>query len=270
MPKVRVDIFDRNPHPYGLVRTGVAPDHPEMKKIEKDYSEVLNDKERCRFFGNVWVGENGGISIEELKEMYSGIILAYGATGERDLGLPNEHKLRRVLSSRQIVNWYNGSLDDNLDYEKEVNLEEVNDVAIVGNGNVAMDISRVLLKDPSILAPFDAPSAVIEKLKKSNIRSIQMIGRRGVVQTSFTIKEIREVSRIPGIKLFALKDEYLDSMNDESQREMHADFSVNARAQLRKTEFLHQNCIFLDNEDQVREVTQAAKRDQKAFILRYL
>jgi len=117
VPKVRVDIFDRNPHPYGLVRTGVAPDHPEMKKIEKDYSEVLNDRERCHFFGNVWVGTNGGLSIEKLKEMYSGIILAYGATGEKDLGLPKEHELKHVLSSRQIVNWYNGSLDDELDYE---------------------------------------------------------------------------------------------------------------------------------------------------------
>lgn len=172
MPKVRVDIFDRNPHPYGLVRTGVAPDHPEMKKIEKDYSEVLNDRDRCHFFGNVWVGTNGGISIEKLKEMYSGIILAYGATGERDLGLAREHELKRVLSSRQIVNWYNGSLDDDLDYKHELNLEQVRHAVIIGNGNVSMDISRVLSKPSNVLAPYDAPSPVIQQLKKSEIWSI--------------------------------------------------------------------------------------------------
>jgi len=97
---VRVDIFDRNPHPFGLVRTGVAPDHPEMKKIELDYAEVLQDTERCNFYGNVWVGTNNGISIEKLRSMYSGVVLAYGATGERDLGLPREKELKGVLSSR--------------------------------------------------------------------------------------------------------------------------------------------------------------------------
>jgi adrenodoxin-NADP+ reductase len=97
-----------------------------------------------------------------------------------------------------------------------VNLEEVNDVAIIGNGNVAMDISRVLLKDANILAPYDAPSTVIDHLKKSNIRSLQIIGRRGVVQSSFTIKEIREIFRIPGVKLYAMRDEFMESMNEES------------------------------------------------------
>ena len=100
LKNVRVDIFDRNPHPFGLVRTGVAPDHPEMKKIENDYAEVLRETDRCRFFGNVWVGTNDGLSIEKMKQMYSGIVLAYGATGEKELGLPNEHTLKRVVSSR--------------------------------------------------------------------------------------------------------------------------------------------------------------------------
>ncbi len=79
---------------------------------------MLNDQERCRFFGNVWVGTNNGISIEKLKGMYSGIVLAYGATSERNLGLPKEDELKRVLSSRQMANWYNGSLDDDLDYKE--------------------------------------------------------------------------------------------------------------------------------------------------------
>lgn len=117
VPRVRVDIFDRNPHPFGLVRTGVAPDHPEMKKIEADYAEVLEDKERCNFYGNVWVGTEYGVSIEKLRSLYSGVVLAYGATSERELGLPREHEIKGVLSSRQVVNWYNGSLDRDSDIE---------------------------------------------------------------------------------------------------------------------------------------------------------
>lgn len=101
--------------------------------------------------------------------MYSGVILAYGATGERELGLPKEHSLKGVLSSRQIVNWYNGSLDRENEIEKIMNLEQVKQVAIIGNGNVSMDISRVLLKDPSLMAPYDIPSSVVDTLRKSKV-----------------------------------------------------------------------------------------------------
>lgn len=104
---MRVDIFDRNPHPFGLVRTGVAPDHPEMRI-------PVEDTKRCMFFGNVWVGENNGIPISKLRELYSGIILAYGAVNDRKLNLKNEESLKNVLSSRRIVNWYNGSLDNDM------------------------------------------------------------------------------------------------------------------------------------------------------------
>ena len=89
-------------------------------------------------------------------------------------------------------------------------------MAIIGNGNVAMDIARVLSKDSRVLAPYDAPSAVIQHLKKSYIRSIQMIGRRGAVQSSFTIKEIREISRIPKLKVYAMFNEFKESFNEES------------------------------------------------------
>lgn len=169
-----MDIFDRNPHPYGLVRTGVAPDHPEMKKIEKDYEEVLRD-ERCNFFGNVWVGANGGIAIEKLKQKYSGIVLAYGAVHERSLNLPHEKTLKNIFSSREIVNWYNGSLDSPSDFEENhLNLgDQVKDMAIIGNGNVAVDICRVFLKDPSKdFQKTDMPSSVIQALKRSSLRSI--------------------------------------------------------------------------------------------------
>ena len=124
-----------------------------------------------------------------------------------------------------------------------------------------MDISRVLSKPSNVLAPYDAPSPVIHQLKKSEIWSIQIIGRRGAVQSSFTIKEIRELSRIPRLKIYAIFNEFKDSLNEESNREMHADFNMNSRAVIRKTEFLKESCIFLNNEDQVEEVKQNAYRD---------
>ena len=121
------------------------------------------------------------MSVDKLRELYSGVIFAYGATSERKLGLPNEETIKGVLSSRRIVNWYNGSLDYDLDYEQDLNLENIRDVAIIGNGNVAMDITRVLVKDPASMNHFDAPSSVMEKLRKSTVKNVQVIGRRGIV-----------------------------------------------------------------------------------------
>lgn len=98
-----------------------------------------------------------------------------------------------------MANWYNGSLDNDLDLDKDLDLPHVRDIAIIGNGNVAMDISRVFLKDPSLLHPYDSPSSVVDHLKKSSVKNINIVGRRGVVQSAFTIKEIREISRIKDV-----------------------------------------------------------------------
>jgi len=95
-----------------------------------------------------------------------------------------------------MANWYNGSLDDNLDPNLDLDLKKLRDMAIVGNGNVSMDISRVFLKNPKLLEPYDAPTKVIEHLKKLKLKNLSVIGRRGVIQSAFTIKEIREISRI--------------------------------------------------------------------------
>lgn len=241
-----------------------------MKKIEKDYQEVLEDSERCKFFGNVWIGTNGGLSVEKLKELYSGVVFSYGATSERKLGLPNEYDLKGVLSSRKMANWYNGSLDTEPDFSKTLSLDQVKNVAIIGNGNVAMDISRILLKDPSSIAPYDIPSSVIDDLKASSIQNIQMIARRGVVQSAFTIKELREVSHIPNVKLFVMRDEFDRSMNEASLLEMGAGFSINSRAAKRKTDFMQKEaCTFLENEEQLKDLVET-KTSYKKLIFRYL
>ena len=242
-----------------------------MKKIEKDYSEVLRDSERCRFFGNVWVGTNGGITVEQMKQMYSGVIYSYGATSERKLGLPNEYSLEGVFSSRQMANWYNGSLDKEPTFDQELDLQNVRDAVIIGNGNVAMDITRVLMKDPSKMAPFDIPSTVVEELQKSGVRNLQIVGRRGVVQSAFTIKELREVSRIDNIKLYVMRSEFDSSMNEASYLELGAGFSPLSRGIARRTDFIKDSCTFIDSEEQLQDILNAkGEAKEKRIILRYL
>ena len=175
----RVDIFDRNPHPYGLIRTGVAPDHQAMKKITKDFKQVFeHNADRTAFFGNVWVGDvkegqedyeyasqhEHSISVHQLRTKYSGVILAHGALKDRMLGLPKEES-KGILPSRRVVNWYNDSLDNDLDIQNEFDLTKIRDLAVIGNGNIFCDIARQLLKDPKDFAETDMPMSVIEILK---------------------------------------------------------------------------------------------------------
>lgn len=210
----RIDLFDRNPHPFGLIRTGVAPDHQAMKRIEKDFSTVLAD-ERCEFFGNVWLGDQveankrdcRSVSLDELRSNYSAVTLAYGATSDRELGLPNEHSLRGVLPSRRVVDWYNGSLDCDLEQD-EFDLRAVEELAIIGNGNIACDITRMLTRKVSDFADSDAPAHVMDALRKSNLHTIQLVGRRGITQAAFTTKEIKELCNYEGLNLYMIDDEF--------------------------------------------------------------
>ena len=179
--KCRVDLIDRNPHPFGLIRTGVAPDHQAMKRIENDFSTVLAS-DKCQFFGNVWVGNptEGDhqlregckqVSIDELRDKYSAVILAYGATSDRDLGLEGEHTLQGILPSRRVVNWYNGSLDNDLQ-ASEFDVRQMEQVAMIGNGNIACDMARMLLKNPKDFRDSDTPLHVLEALEASNVHTI--------------------------------------------------------------------------------------------------
>ena len=119
------------------------------------------------------------MTLDQLREKYSGVVLAYGAISDRELGVPGEHELQGILPSRRVVDWYNGSLDYNLK-PNEFNLEETERVAIIGNGNIACDMSRVLLRSPKDLATSDAPQSVISHLSKSNLHTVEMVGRRGI------------------------------------------------------------------------------------------
>uniref|UniRef100_A0A2P2LFK6 NADPH:adrenodoxin oxidoreductase n=1 Tax=Rhizophora mucronata TaxID=61149 RepID=A0A2P2LFK6_RHIMU len=181
-----VDVVDRLPTPYGLVRSGVAPDHQETKIVINQYSRVAQH-ERCSFFGNVTLGSS--ISLSELRELYHAVVLAYGAESDRSLGIPGED-LAGILSAREFVWWYNGHPDcRNLNPD----LKGTDTAVILGQGNVALDVARILLRPTTELATTDIASHALAALEQSSIRKVYLVGRRGPVQAACTAKELREL-----------------------------------------------------------------------------
>lgn len=191
---INVDFFDRLPAPYGLSRYGVAPDHPEVKNCEEYMDNLMTDfPKKVRFFGNINVGRD--LPLIQLKHHYDSIVLAYGCTGsDNKLRIPGED-LPGVVLARQFVNWYN-SHPDAKDGPENIPppLEKIEDVTIIGNGNVAIDVARVLLADPkNHWAPTDISTAAVELLSKSNVKRVNIVARRGFLESAFTNKEIREL-----------------------------------------------------------------------------
>jgi len=186
--QVHVDIIDRMPVPYGLIRSGVAPDHQSIKAVSRRY-EATALTENVRFVGNVSVGRD--VSIGELGEMYDAVILATGAPADRALGIPGDD-LPGVLGSAAFVGWYNGhpdfaALDPPLD---------VAAAAVIGNGNVALDVARILAKAPQEFVGSDIVSHAFEALGNSAIRTVTLVGRRGPHQIAMTPKELGELGHL--------------------------------------------------------------------------
>lgn len=183
-----VDMFEKLPVPFGLVRSGVAPDHPKLKSVISQYEEVAANKS-FRFFGNVNIGED--ITIDELREAYSAVIIASGAQADRALGIPGED-LAGSHSARSFVNWYNGHPDfreESFDLSSEV-------AVIVGLGNVAMDVCRILLKPVDELRKTDIADHALEALASSKVREVHIIGRRGPAQMKISYKEMCEIAAL--------------------------------------------------------------------------
>nr|POE85376.1 nadph:adrenodoxin oxidoreductase, mitochondrial [Quercus suber] len=206
---VRIDMFEQLPVPYGLARFGVAPDHPEVKKC----TETLIDVAKSPFFnyaGNVSIGTGEGeLPLTAIAPHYDAIVFAYGASKDKTLGVPGED-LKGVLSARAFVGWYNG-LPEYADLEPDL---QTGDTAIViGQGNVALDVTRILLSPLDQLRETDISESALEALSKSKIRDVKVIGRRGPLQAPYTIKELRELLTIPGLG-FAPPPEGWDSLFD--------------------------------------------------------
>ena len=206
-PEARVDMLERWPTPFGLVRYGVAPDHPEVKVVENDFN-VVAGLPNFRFFGNVRVGES--VKVQKLRENYDAVVLACGADQEKKLGLPGE-SLDGVLSARQFVAWYN-SEPAARDAAKTLfppPPKEHLKTIVVGHGNVALDCARIIATNATQLEKTDIARKAIDKLRAYKTKTVDVVGRRGTAQAAFTIKELRELTHIDGVRFEVPREEVL-------------------------------------------------------------
>jgi ferredoxin/flavodoxin---NADP+ reductase len=201
-PDVRVDMLERLPTPWGLVRSGVAPDHPKIKSVSSTFEEIAAH-ERFRWFGNVDFGSD--VTREELLERYDAVVYGLGSQADRHLGVPGE-ELDGSLAATHVVGWYNGHPDDRdlvlpLDGERAV---------VVGNGNVALDVARMLCTDLETLKHTDIADHALDALALSRIREVLVLGRRGPAQAAFTTLELRELGDLAGVDVLVEPPGVLD------------------------------------------------------------
>jgi ferredoxin/flavodoxin---NADP+ reductase len=190
---VEIDLFERLPTPWGLLRAGVAPDHQEIKRLDETFEEQTLAR-GCRFFGNVEIGVD--VSHEELMRHYTAVIYATGAQTDKSLGIPGE-ELPGSWPATEFVAWYNGHPDYR---ELEFDLSARRAV-VIGNGNVAADVTRMLTLSPAELERTDVADHALEALQESAVEEVVVLGRRGPAQAAFTSAELRELGRLDGVDL---------------------------------------------------------------------
>ncbi|HET9898038.1 MAG TPA: FAD-dependent oxidoreductase [Streptosporangiaceae bacterium] len=188
---VRVDVLDRLPTPYGLVRYGVAPDHKSIKSIA-DYLRGVLEHEGVRFAGAVHLGDE--VTRDDLLSCYDAVVYATGAMRDRRLGIPGED-LAGSYAATDFVNWYCGHPD----VDPDRFILDAESVAVIGVGNVAVDVARILIREPEELRETDVSQPVLDALLASKVREVHMIGRRGPAQAKFTTKELRELGELAGV-----------------------------------------------------------------------
>jgi len=305
---LKIDIIERLPTSYGLVRNGVAPDHPEVKNVQNDFDSLFHgndekqsDSSTIGFYGNVRVGGSDpnnscDVSLDELRALYDVVILAYGCESDRELDLPvdivdeSENEIlietksagvKGILSAREFVNWYNGHPDygwvtetvqDALwNKEKADNGAPISqNIVVIGHGNVALDCARILAKSRKTLDPTDLTSRALDVLrpesndsKNAFQRSISIVGRRGHVQAAFTIKEVRELTKLmeeDDAKLIVRTDELQLGGNTEASKE---ELKARPRARIHKLLEGHANKQDMDadaNEAQTSPATNVNLR----------
>lgn len=181
--------------PFGLVRFGVAPDHPEVKAVANDFNTVLSDP-RVRFIGNTEIGRH--VRLSELMAHYDATVLAYGSQSERTLAIKGRH-LANIAPARSFVNWYNGHPDHQSD-KLMLTDSETDNAIIIGQGNVAIDCARMLLAPLESLSVTDITPQALQSLSNSTVRNVHLIGRRGPAQSAFTTAEFREITGIANIE----------------------------------------------------------------------
>ena len=217
--EVNVDIIERLPSPYGHVRSGVAPDHPKLKTAINLYKKIA-DNPHFNLIANVTVGRD--ISIEDLRKTHHAVILTYGAETDRKLGVPGED-LKGSHTATEFVGWYNGHPD-----YRELEFDLSQDTAvIIGQGNVAADVSRILSKTVDELKHTDIAQHALDVLAESKLKEIHVIGRRGPAQAKFTPKELREFGELSDCNPIILEEDL--QLNDESKKELEEKTNVTNR-----------------------------------------
>ena len=187
---IEVDVLERLPTPWGLVRLGVAPDHPKLKSVSRAFERIA-EKPGFRFFGNVEVGRD--LSHQDLLRLYDAVVYAFGAQTDKRLGIPGE-ELAGSWSATEFVAWYNGHPD----YQELLFDLEVERAVVIGNGNVALDVARMLALTPEELAPTDTTDPAIEAISSSSLKEVVIVGRRGPAQASWTTQELKEMGELAG------------------------------------------------------------------------
>ncbi|ASY13847.1 ferredoxin--NADP+ reductase [Candidatus Nanopelagicus hibericus] len=189
-----IDMIERLPTPWGLVRSGVAPDHPKIKTVSKVFEKIAKEP-NFRLFANVELGKD--VSLKDLRDQYDVVVLATGASKGRKLGIPGE-ELKNSLSAAEFVPWYNAH-PDYVDVEVDLSSDTA---VVIGAGNVAMDVARILAIDPSELDSTDVAEHALIKLKQSNIRTVIICGRRGPEHAAFTAPELRDLPKLENTDVF--------------------------------------------------------------------
>ncbi|MEU2072479.1 FAD-dependent oxidoreductase [Streptomyces anulatus] len=195
VPDVRVHVLDRLPTPYGLVRYGVAPDHEKIKSLQNSLRAVLED-DRVTFVGNVGVGGAEGVSPARLAELYHAVVYCVGASADRALAVPGE-SLPGSYSATRFVSWYSAHPDVGADPF----VLDARSAVVIGVGNVAVDVARILARGAEELRATDVPRAALSALEDSRVRDVHIVGRRGPSQARFTTKELRELGALPGARV---------------------------------------------------------------------
>ncbi|UQX11713.1 FAD-dependent oxidoreductase [Candidatus Mycobacterium methanotrophicum] len=188
---IRVDMLEMLPTPWGLVRSGVAPDHPKIKSISKQFEKTAEDP-RFRFFGNIAVGDH--VAAAELAERYAAVIYAIGTQSDRSLNIPGED-LQGSVAAVDFVGWYNAHPR----FEHATPDLSGARAVVVGNGNVALDVARILITDPEVLAATDIADHALDSLRPCGVEEVVIIGRRGPLQSAFTTLELRELADREGV-----------------------------------------------------------------------
>lgn len=222
-PAIHVDVFDRLPTPYGLVRYGVAPDNQKIKSVTRVLRTAFDDESRVRFIGNVRFGVD--IRRADLLENYDAVVYATGAQGERWLGIPGED-LPGSHGAKDFVDWYSGHPDAE---ERPFALDTAS-VAVVGAGNVALDVARMLVRTPEEIAATDVPDRVLDVFRRSRVTDAHLIARRGVAQAKFTAEELRTINGLPEVDIVVRPEEVALTEEDErlvaSNRQLAANVAM--------------------------------------------